>query len=76
MRLQCSADAILISGEPIICFGRGKAGFAVGRRVLAAKAACKKSRLRGHLAFLDSVVRLGFAFAGGLGPEKLLIMLR
>jgi len=50
----------VISGEPIISFGSGKTGLAVGRRVLAAKAACKTSWLRGHLFFLDSVVRLGF----------------
>jgi len=42
----------LISDEPIICFGSGKADFAVWRRVLEAKAAaCKKSRLQGHLFF-------------------------
>jgi len=65
----------LISGEPVSCFESGKARFAAGRRMLAAKAACKNPALQTNLV-LDSVVRVGFAFAGRLGPEKVLMLLR
>jgi len=43
--------------------------------MLAAKAACKNPALQTNLV-LDSVVRVGFAFAGRLGPEKVLMLLR
>jgi len=67
----------VISGEPITCFGSGKAGFAVGRSVLAAKAACKTSDCEVTWSFWTAWFGWFFlAFAGGLGPEKLLILLR